>query len=249
MTERIAGLRGRLPVKPEGKRFALCWAHEYLAAPVPPPVYPIDVTEGITDFGLLGNDTAGDCGEAGVRHVEMTTAIAAGLPLPTFTAQEALAEYFAFTGGQDTGVNLADFLLWLYKKGRIKAFAPVDHTNVALANALLAEFHALYCGVNLTDDANALFNAGQPWTVANGETPDPTEGHCIEKVRAMDPSLPGAMDGWVTWGAVQPSTVQWSAACLEEVWLVVTTEEQLARFTPVLLSEINALSGTGGIPT
>lgn len=248
MTERIAGLRGRLPVKPEGERFALSWAHELLVQAVPLPVYPIDVTGGITDFGMLGNDQYGDCGEAGIRHVEMTTAVMAGFPVPTFTTPEAVSEYMAFTGGQDTGVNLADFLLWLYKAGRIKAFAPVDHTNVSQTNSLLAEFHGLYCGVNLTDDANALFNAGQPWTVSGGEQSDPREGHCIEKVKAMDPNLYGAMDGWITWGADQPSTVQWSAACLDEVWLVVTTEEQLAKFTPALLSEINALSGTGGTP-
>ena len=240
---RPAGLQGRLPVKPEGKRFAIQWAHDYLALPVLPPTYPIDVTGGVTNWGMLGNDQYGDCGEAGIRHVEMSTALAAGQSLPVVTSQEAVNEYLRYTGGQDTGVNLADFLLWLYHQGRIKAFAPVDHKNAAQVDSLLNEFHGLYVGVNLTNDAQQLFGTGSPWTVANGELPNPSEGHCIVKVKAN-----GSMDGWVTWGAVQPSTAAWSSLCVEEVWLVVTTQEQLAKFTPDLLADIQALGGTGGVP-
>ena len=240
---RPAGLQGRLPVKPEGKRFAIQWAHDYLAITVPPPTYPIDVSGGITDWGMLGNDQYGDCGEAGIRHVEMSTALAAKHPLPVVTDQQAINEYLRFTGGRDTGVNLADFLLWLYSQGRIKAFAPVDHRNAAIMDSLMAEFNGLYVGVNLTNDAQQLFGTGTPWTTANGELPDPAEGHCIVKVKAN-----GSMDGWVTWGAVQSSTAAWSHLCVEEVWLVVTTQEELAKFTPHLLADIEALGGTGGVP-
>lgn len=241
MAERTAGLGGRLPVKVPADRFPLCWAHEYLATPLPAPVYPIDVTGGITEFGMLGNNSVGDCGEAGIRHVEMTTAVAAGQPVPVFTDAEALAEYYAFTGGPDTGVNLADFLLWLFNKGRIKAFAPVDHSNVAQADAFMAEFFGLYVGVSLTSDANALFNAGQGWTTANGETANPAEGHCVVKVKAAGP---GGLDEWITWGALEPSTVGWSVACVDEIWVVATTEEQAAKFAPTLIAEIQALGGT-----
>jgi hypothetical protein len=240
---RQAGLRGRLPVKPEGQRFALKWADQYLAQ-VPAPSYPIDVAGGITDFGMLGNDQYGDCGEAGIRHVEMTTAVAAGQPVPSFTTQEAVSEYLTYTGGQDVGVNLADFLLYLFKKGRIKAFAPVDHTNVAMADSLMQIFGGLYCGVSLTDDAEQLFNSDQEWTTAHGERPDQNEGHCIEKVRADGT----ANDTYVTWGALQKATDAWSKACTEEIWVVATTEEQAAAFDPQLLADIQALGGTGGQP-
>ena len=231
---------GRLAVKAPADRFPLKYAHEYLAAPLPAPAYPIDVSGGIT-FDMLGNDTYGDCGEVGIRNLERTTAAGAGQPVPSFTTQDAVNEYFAFTGGQDTGVNLADFLLWLWKKGRIKAFAPVDHTNRPQADGLMQVGHGLYVGVNLTDQDQALFGTNQEWVAG---TPDHNLGHCILKVKADGQST----DGYVTWARVQPATTGWTDACVEEAWLVVTTEEQMAAFTPQLLADINALHGTGGAP-
>ena len=107
----------------------------------------------------------------------------------------------------------------------------------------MAAFHGLYVGVNLTDDADSLFQNGQPWTVANGEKPDPNDGHCIVKVKADGQQL----DTWVTWGALQESTQAWSAACLDEAWALVATEDQAAILDmPALLADINALGGTGG---
>jgi hypothetical protein len=245
MMDRQAGKRGRLPVKPVGKRFAIQWAHEYLAAPLPPPIYPIDVTGGITAFEMLGNDKFGDCGEAGERHLEMTTAAGAGAPIPHVTTAEAVKEYFAFTGGKDTGVNLADFLLWLYNQKRILAFAPLDTSNTAQCDAFMAAGYGTYDGVNLTDDAEDLFNSGKPWTIANGEQPDPSEGHCIVSAGAAGPNDTD-LDTKITWGAKQSATRAWSKACTDERWLVVTNEEQAAKFTPALFADIEALKGTGG---
>lgn len=83
---RIPGLRGRLPVKPEGERFALNWLHDYLTAPLPAPKYPIDVTGGIgaESWGMLGNgpdpactthpDGVGDCTFAGREHLKYAKA-------------------------------------------------------------------------------------------------------------------------------------------------------------------------------
>ena len=53
---RTPGLRGRLPAKPPGERYAIGWLSDYLRAPLPAPVYPVDVTGGIGDYpwGLSG---------------------------------------------------------------------------------------------------------------------------------------------------------------------------------------------------
>ncbi len=61
--------------------------------------------------------------------------------------------------------------------------------------------------------------------MANGEQPDPQDGHCIVKVKADGE----ADDTWVTWGALQESTTAWTAACLDEAWAVITTEDQAAK--------------------
>ena len=102
-------------------------------------------------------------------------------------------------------------------------------------------FTGVYCGVYLTDDADDLFSQGQPWTVANGEQPDQDEGHCILKVKAT-----GRMDAYVTWGAVQEATADWSAACVDEAWVIITAEDEGTKLIdlPALQKAIDALGGT-----
>ena len=245
---RPTGLKGRLPQRAVGDRFNIQWAHQYLASPLPSPTYPIDVTGGITDFGMMGNDNYGDCGAAGEVHGEMTTAVAAGVTGPAPDSPLALNRYTTYVGSTTPpgpGVVLADYLLWLYKNGYIKAFAPVDHTNKAQMDALMQVGFFLYVGVNLTDRDEQDFGAQPPvtWGSQGGTPqPNPNNGHCIIKVKADGHGT----DGWVTWGAVQLSTEEWTKAVVQEAWLVVTTEEQLAKFTPALLADINALGGTGG---
>lgn len=62
--------------------------------------------------------------------------------------------------------------------------AAQEAANPAEVDSAMAAFHGAYVGVNLTDDADQLFEHQQPWTTANGEQPDPKDGHCIVKVKA-----------------------------------------------------------------
>jgi len=253
-TTRMAGRRGRLAVKPPAERFAIQYLSSYLATPLPAPAYPIDVTEGITDWGMLGNgpdpsctshpNGVGDCTFAGRQHYRMAKA-AAYVETETWESSNALvAEYLAYDHGQDRGANMADLLLYWYKAGTILAFAPLDHTNPAEVDAAVAAFHGVYAGVNLTADADKLFEEGKPWTTVGGEQPDPREGHCIVKVAADGT----AYDTWVTWGAAQRSTLAWTQACLEEAWVVLTSEDVRAAGVDIaaLRADIDALHGTGG---
>jgi len=251
---RTPGLRGRLPAKPPGQRFPIQYLTNYLTSPLPPPSYPIDVSGGITEWQMLGNgpdptltvhngQPVGDCTFAGRQHLRMAKAAAASEAETWETTDDLVTEYLAYDHGKDEGANIADLLLYWYKAGTIKAFAPVDHTDPAACDAVMATFSGLYVGVNLTDDADALFGDGQAWTVANGERPDPRDGHCIVKVKADG----NQVDTWVTWGALQESTRDWTAACVDEAWALVTTEDDAAKVNmPALLAAIEALGGTGG---
>jgi hypothetical protein len=251
---RVAGHRGRLPVKPVGERFAIQYVSAYLATPLPAPAYPVDVTGGITDWQMLGNgpdptctthpNGVGDCTFAGRQHNKMAKAAAGALTEQWETSDQLVAEYLAYDHGHDRGANIADLLLFWYKKGAILAFAPVDHTSPATVDAAMAAFHGAYCGVNLTDDADQLFSQGEPWTTANGERPDPQDGHCIVKVAADGSQF----DTWVTWGAAQKSTLAWTSACLEEAWAIITPEDAQATNLDIaaLRADIDALHGTGG---
>jgi hypothetical protein len=251
---RTAGLRGRRPVKPPAERFPIQYLSSYLRTPLPAPAYPVDVTGGITDWGMLGNGPdptcttypkgVGDCTFAGRQHYKMAKAAAGSETEQWETPDQLVAEYLAYDHGKDQGANIADLLLFWYQASTILAFAPVDHTDPAAVDAAMAAFHGAYVGVNLTDDADSLFGHGQPWTTAGGQRSDPNDGHCIVKVAADGSQF----DTWVTWGALQRSTLPWTAACLDEAWVVITQEDADAANLNVaaLRADIDALHGTGG---
>ena len=237
---RVPGKRGRLPALAPADRFALKFIHQYAREPLPAPVYPVDVSGGITDWGMLGNDEYGDCTFAGRQHNKMAKAAAAKLTEPWETAAALVAEYLAYDHGQDTGAVIANLLLSWYRAGKILAFAPVDHSDPAQVDSAMQEFHGCYVGVSLTDDADQMFSEGLPWG-SGSLTPDPDDGHCIVKVKADGREL----DTWVTWGAEQQSTLRWTAACLDEAWVIITTEDEAAKVDmPTLIADINALGGT-----
>jgi hypothetical protein len=249
---RVAGLRGRRPKKPPAERFAIQYVSDYLTAPLPAPVYPVDVSGGITEWDMLGNgpdstctthpNGVGDCTFAGRQHNKMAKAAAGGETEQWETSNQLVAEYLAYDHGKDEGAQIADLLLYWYKKGTILAFAPVDHTSPAAVDSAMTAFHGAYVGVNLTDDADNLFGQGQPWTTASGEKPDPNDGHCIVKVAADGSEF----DTWVTWGALQKSTLAWTAACLDEAWVIITAEDANAANLDIaaLRADIDALHGT-----
>lgn len=249
MPERIPGKRGRKPAKPPGDRFPLRFIHDYAVEPLPLARYPVDVSGGITDWQMLGNgpdptcstypDGVGDCTYCGRQHNKMAKAAAAHLTETWETSDELVAEYLAYDNGQDEGAVIADLLLSWYDQGKILAFAPVDYSSPLACDAAMQAFTGLYCGVSLTDDADDLFSEGQPWGTGS-ITPDPQEGHCILKVKADGAHF----DTWVTWGAEQLSTLAWSAACLDESWVLVTSEDEAAKLDmAALTTDINALHG------
>lgn len=248
------GELGRLPKRAEADRLALRWAHEYLVpGALPAPVYPIN-PEPVGAWGMAGNDVWGDCAQAALYHLWLSTALAAsangqGGPVPAPT--EAVNLYENYTGATSPpgpGTTLASFLQWAYGQGLVLAFAPVELSDLAQCDALMAAGFGLYVGATLTPSALAEFDQGQTW----GDTPTtpqptPSLGHCLLRVgatgrRATDEST------YVTWGELQDATRAWDVACTDEAWLIVTTEEQAALFEPELLADVAALGGTGGTP-
>jgi hypothetical protein len=251
-----AGLRGRQPVKPPGERLAINFLHRYLRVPLGAPAYPIDVSGGITEWQMLGNGPdptltvnggrpVGDCTFAGRQHLRMAKAAAAKEIETWETTDELVTEYLAYDQGVDRGANISEVLLVWFLSGKIRAFAPVDHTDPVACDTVMASFHGLYVGVDLTDTADGQFSAGEAWTVSTGERPDPNDGHCIVKVGADGHQF----DTWVTWGVLQQSTKDWTAACIREAWAVITTEDDAAKLDmPALVADIVAASKTATTP-
>ncbi len=213
-------------------------------APLPPLPTSGDVRCSLENIGMLGNDEFGDCGPAATEHIRMMQAAIStingqttwvpGFRIPHTAYTEGL--YFAYgramgEGGlhPDQGVANATWLLWLYQHKIIEGFAEVNvnassglingDNAAARAHRAMIEFQGCLVAVSLTDDAEQLFQEGLPWTTANGETPDPQEGHDIA-LGAYSPTG----DTFGTWGAWEESTIDWDNECIGECWVIVTKE-------------------------
>ena len=245
---RIAGKRGKLPAKRLNMRFV----HDYAVAPLPAAKYPVDVTGGIAAdaWQMLGNgpdltctthpDGVGDCTFCARQHLRMCKAAVYKQTETWETSNALVAEYLKYDLGQDEGAVIADLLLAWYKAGLILGFAPVNHNSATAVDAAMQAFNGVYVGVNLTDDAEQLFSEGKEWGVSHGEKPDPDEGHCIVGVKAT-----AKRRTYVTWGAEQEATAAWSKACLDEAWVIITSEDEAAKVDmAALTADIEALHGT-----
>lgn len=216
-TPRQPGLRGRIP----GQIVNVPHINKYRSTLVKHiPTYPVDVSFGITEWQMLGNDQYGDCTFAGREHYKMSKAAAAGITETWETPIDLVDEYLMYNHGKDVGANISQLLLSWFEEGKILAFAKLDHTNKAQVDWYMQNFFGVYCGVSLTDDANQKFAYHMPWTTDEGQRPNPMEGHCIVKVKATNET-----DTYVTWGALQQATSSWTSACLDEVYVIITAED------------------------
>jgi hypothetical protein len=240
---RVAGKRGRRKPSHEPtlhlRRFA--------PAPSKPPPSG-DVSGGITDWGMLGNDQYSDCGAAAFQHGRMAKS---GRNVLNDNGQElaadsqeatdyTLASYYAYgramgEPGQDPdqGVDNATWLKFLFDQKMI------DEVHIAMLN-----FNGVLIGCNLTDDAEQEFNDHKPWNVTPTDRPDPREGHDIYLVKYDENG-----ETMVTWGADQQCTVAWGQgerfAGDLEAWVFITSEDAQRNGVdlPALQQAIRDLGG------
>lgn len=178
---------------------------------------------GVTAWGMLGNDDYGDCGVAGYGHLLMAGAAATGTVQEFPTDQQTVDYYLRYTGGQDDGVVLSDFLAYVRKNRyyghTIAATAPIDVHDVPTLQFAVWAYDAAYAGITVTKRMEADFQAGRPWTMESLESPD-AGAHCVPVV-----GYDSLYVYVVTWGRVQKVT--WSAwhHMAAEAHAVITDEQ------------------------
>lgn len=258
MADRVAGKRGRRVSSHEPSlrlsRFA------------PPPSAPPakgDVSGGITDWGMFGNDRYRDCGATAFQHGRMAKAGANELgdngQRLAADSQEAtdytLTSYFAYGRAMgehgehpDRGVDNATWLKFLFGKGMIDAYAELDVTNRDEVRMSMLNFNGVLVGCKLTDDAEQEFDAHRPWTVTASDRPDRQNGHDIYLVKYDSQAENETV---VTWGALQDCTVRWDTAESRdgdlEAWVFITAEDAARNGVdlPALQQATHDLGGVG----
>lgn len=220
---------------------------------LPPLPDKCNQSAGITDWGIDGNDDAGDCVECAAAHAEMLwSANATGTPL-AITSDQVIAEYTAETGynpqtgANDNGTQISDMLSRWQSVGlfgnRIAGFCEIDANNRGHFQRAINDLGCVVMGVRLPASAEYQFDQGQVWT-AGGMFDRIVGGHCILAV-SYGP------DGFqvVTWGKLQP--VDWSFiapycdeayACVSPLFLGAQGTTKGGLTLDVMTKELGALA-------
>src|SRR5271168_3050280 len=146
MTYKFGCLPGKIPVG----------LHDltYYAAGRLPQAPPSVLVPAIPSWGMDGNDTNGDCGPAGGNHGFMACASIAG-KTEVFPSAEQIVEYYlTYTGGQDDGVVLSDYLAYVRRTGffghTVNLYAPVAVSDVRTLSFAVYAYGFAYTGISVT---------------------------------------------------------------------------------------------------
>ena len=214
MSYRLGRLPGQVPVGLRDLTY-------YAAGPLPKAPASVAVPS-VADWNMDGNDEYGDCGVASLQHGLMAAATdtreAESFPL----SSQVVSYYLQYTGGQDSGVVLSQFLAYVRQHGfyghYVAAYAPVAVHDVPTLQFTVDAYDFAYTGIAVTQAMMDAFDAGQPWTTDLTQG-DPLGGHAIPLV--------GYDDSWlyaVTWGAVQRIAYPAWHQIAEEAWAILSGE-------------------------
>jgi hypothetical protein len=182
-----------------------------------------------------GNDTVGDCTIAAAAHHVETWTYNESPPAPVnFTTQDCLSDYYALTGGPDTGLDLLTVLNQWQTKGLnraggnpdvIKAFVQLKTGDMGEAQQAIALFGGAYIGLALPD---FIVNSPAPtqmvWDVPSGgavgpNAPNSNNGHCVPLI-----GYDANYIYFVTWGAVVQMTWAFYAAYSDEGYVALSQD-------------------------
>jgi hypothetical protein len=210
---------GRKAVKTDSRTLRL---ERYLTAALPAAPATCDWTKGQTAWGMLMNDTLGDCTIAGALHAIEAWGLNSGHPI-TFIDTDALDYYEIFDGynpddpSTDQGGVLLD-VLNLWKKHGINghtmtAYASVNPANLDEVKQAIALFGPLYTGMNFPNSAMDQ----QEWTVTDDTSID--GGHCVVLI-GYNETGPVA----ISWGALYQMTWEFFSAYFDEIYAAISPD-------------------------
>jgi hypothetical protein len=186
---------------------------------------------GATAWGMLGNDSVGDCVFAGSDHETMLWTTEAGDPA-AFGPDQAIADFSAVTGyipgkpETDQGTDVRQALQYRQATGlidakgarhKIGAFLALEPGNIDHLLEALYLFGAVGIGLEVPQSAEDQFGAGKPWSVAHGKQ-NILGGHYVPLVADRGNLVV------VTWGRLQQMTLQFYEKYCDEAWAILSPE-------------------------
>lgn len=185
---------------------------------------PVCAYERDIQWGMLGNDSLGDCTCADVLHHRMLQASVAhaGSPL-TFTDADAIAIYEKVGGyspgnpSTDNGANMLDVQNYCKSNFPVQGFVTLDATNLSQIQAALYIFGGVDLGFNVPAYVMNV-PAGGSWSDTGGDTTI-EGGHAI---LACGYGRSGFRV--VSWGATYTANWAFWAQYVDEAYAWVSTD-------------------------
>lgn len=200
---------------------------KYIKALPPPPV-SVDFTAKVTrPWGMMLNDSLGDCVCAAAGHmIEQWTFEAGKGIIPTdaeiLRAYEVIGGYVPGDPSTDNGCDMLTALKTWRKSGiaghKIGAFVALERGNVEEMHQAVALFGNAYIGVALPLDAQEEATWHIETETGNG-TPGSWGGHAVP-VMAYDPTI----DTVISWGAKLNMTPGWYSFYSDEAYAVLSQD-------------------------
>jgi hypothetical protein len=174
--------KGKLPHRPDPRDLKLADYLDNTSLPTPPETFGHADLISEDAWGMLGNDSVGDCVFAGAAHETLALA-AEGGHHPTFTDQAVLSDYSAVTGyvpgdpSTDRGTDVRNAVKYRKQTGIVDAAGHRHHIGAYLylnPGDVDQLFQALYIfgavgvGYELPESAEQQFSEGKPWDVVSG---------------------------------------------------------------------------------
>jgi len=187
-------------------------------------------------WGVLGNDSLGDCAIAAAAHAEMLWAAKHGRPRPDPTLKQVTDAYSKITGYQegdpdtDKGADLLSVLKYWQQKGiagqNIGAFAEILPHDVQTLKWTIAKLDLAYVGLQLPAAWKTPAAKGQragftptrkPWNPATWQ--NPYRGHCVIYTGYRDDSFT-----CVSWGEVITVPMAFHKAFCDEAYAIIAPD-------------------------
>ncbi len=218
----LHGKLGKLPARHDVR--TLRFARYDRALPAPPAT--CDYSIKVPSWPMLGNDRYGDCTFAGAAHLSQCWVDNAGSTPGGFLPDDraVVAEYLAFTGGEDTGCVELDVLKTWRADGivghKIGAFAALRAGDHDEAHDAVFLFGGAYLGVAmpLSAQKQQVWDVPRRGPIGRG-SPGSWGGHCVVVV-AYDARGPIV----VTWGQLQPMTWAFYDAYVNEAYAILAAD-------------------------
>jgi hypothetical protein len=238
---------GKAPAKKDARN--LKFAAILKAPPKLPAEFDFDLKHTGIPLPMFANDDLGCCVISGRAHQTLRFEDLEQGTVITIIDDEVKEEYFAETGGDDTGLVVLDSLKLWRKKGwtaaqqhlNIQAFAQINQTNHSEVKKAIFLDIGVGLGLSLPKSAQAQIQAGKPWDVVSGPGSKPNSwgGHYV-----LSPGYTKRGPVCVTWGQKQQITWAFIDKYCDEAYAIfdaINTAKMKAAFD---VKKINSFLAT-----